>query len=175
MPDFLSDPFLLSFFVAGVVLLVAGHRLLWLFAGIVGFFVGFSLAQTALPDTGLEVRLGLAVAAGLLAIGLVVFVEKVGVGLAGLGAGGLATHWLISGLGYPVEGLMWVPVAIGAGVGWWLSSGVFKLALALLTSVAGAALVLEAVGGGSPYQPLVLLALAAIGVGIQMLGGRKQG
>ncbi len=175
MPDFVSDPFLLAFFIAGVVLLVAGRRLLWLFAGIVGFFVGFSLVQTALPDIGLEVRLGLAAAVGLVATGLAVFVEKVGVGLAGLGAGGLATHWLISGLGYSVEGMMWVTVAIGAAIGWWLSRGVFKLALAVLTSVAGATLVLEALGGGTTYQPLALLGLAVVGVGIQMLGRRKQG
>lgn len=171
MFDFIADPFLLTFFIAGVVLLVAGRKLIWLLGGVVGFFLGFSLVQTGLPDVGLEWRLGLAVLAGLLAIGLVVFIDKVGVGLVGLGVGGLATHWLISNLGYAVEGLVWIAVVAGAAVGWFLSRGVFKLGMATLSSLAGATLVLEAVGGGVSYQPLILLGLTTAGTLIQMFAG----
>lgn len=173
MFDFLSDPFLLTFFIAGVVLLVAGGKLIWLLAGVVGFFLGFSLVQTGLPDMGLEWRLGLAGLAALLAAGLVLFIDKVGVGLVGLGVGGLATHWLIGNLGYPVEGLAWLAVAIGAAVGWFLSRGVFKLGMATLSSLAGATLVLEAVGGGASYQPLILVGLTLLGVLIQVFVGEK--
>lgn len=174
MFDFVRDPFLLGFFIAGVVLLVAGRRLVWLLAGVVGFFLGFSLVQTGLPDAALEVRLGLAVLSGLLATGLVVFIDKVGVGLVGLGVGGLVTHWSISSFGYAVEGPVWIAVAIGAALGWILSRGVFTLGIAVLSSVAGAALVLEAVGGGASYQPLVLLGLTGVGTLIQVLSGRKK-
>lgn len=174
MFDFLSDPFLLAFFIAGVVLLVAGRKLIWLLAAVVGFFVGLSLVQAWLPDLGIEARLGLSVLVGLAAAGLVVFVEKVGVGLVGLGVGGLITHWLISHLGYQVDGWLWLLVAVGAAVGWVLSRGAFKLGMAALSAVAGATLVLEAMGGGASYQPLILVGLAGVGVLIQMLPTRRR-
>ncbi len=173
MFEFLQDPFLIAFFIVGVVLLVTGKRLLWLLAAVVGFFVAFSLVQSSLPDLGLELRLGVAGLVGLLAAGLALLVQKVGVGLVGAGVGGFSVFWLLSNAGYQVSGLGWLAVAVGAVVGLLLGRGVFKLGLAVLSSVAGAALILEALGGGTAYQPLVLLGIAAVGVMIQVFSGRK--
>ncbi len=172
--QFLEDPFLIAFMVAGIALLLAGRKLVWLLAGAVGFFVAFPLIQTWLPDVGVEVRLALGVAAGLIAMGLALFVQKVGVGVVGLGAGALAVYWLISNAGYAVEGWLWALVIVGAVSGWWLARGVFELGLTILSAVAGSTLIFEATGSGASYQPLPLLILAAVGVLAQMFLFRKR-
>jgi len=173
MFEFLQDPFLLSFFVAGVALLVLGRRLVWLLATVVGFFVAFSFLQTWSPDLGLELRLASSAGFGLILAALVLFVQRIGVGVVSAGAGGFVVFWLLTNAGYQLAGVAWVAVAGGAGVGFVLGRGLFRFGLAVLTSIVGAALVLEAVGGGTAYQPAVLLGLAAAGVVIQLLVGRK--
>src|SRR5215203_1926872 len=71
--------------IAGVLLLIAGRRLFWLFVGLVGFFTVYRMFEPASgPPSSWQWTL--AVAAGLLAIVL----QRFAVALAGFFVGGWA-------------------------------------------------------------------------------------
>jgi len=65
--------------IAGVLLLLLGRRILWLFLGILGFFVTRLLALTYLPDLSGQTTLIIALAGGGLAASLILLAEKLAV------------------------------------------------------------------------------------------------
>src|ERR1700709_1533698 len=77
-------------FAAGIVLLVLGRRLFWLFLGVVGFFTLGQLSLDPLHVASPELRLSLSCLAGLFGILLAIFVQKVAIGVAGF----LVGAWL---------------------------------------------------------------------------------
>ncbi|HEY5793016.1 MAG TPA: hypothetical protein VIS74_06945, partial [Chthoniobacterales bacterium] len=72
---------------AGVILLLMGRRLFWIFVGVVGFLVGFQFGTAAFA--GSPWIWLLAVAVGLAACLLAIVLQKVAVVLAGAAAGWL--------------------------------------------------------------------------------------
>src|SRR5215210_265313 len=68
--------------IAGVLLLIAGRRLFWLFVGLVGFFTVYQWFE---PYSGAPSswHWGLAIAARLLGILLAIFLQRFAVALAG--------------------------------------------------------------------------------------------
>ncbi len=159
--------------VCGALLLAFGRRLFWLFVGVVGFAVGFRLAGAYLGDGG--AGLLVALAAGALAALAAVLVQKLAVTLAGFAAGAVGLLWLGEQLGWP-PGAALLAGALAAGVvAAVLVRGLFEVGLIVLSSLAGAALLVEA------WRPeaagLALPLLAAAGVVLQLVGlrrGRRQ-
>ena len=160
----------------GVGLLFFGRRAFWLFVAAAGFLAGLSLANSLLqgPEwVGLIVGLGL----GLLAALLAVAVQRFAIGLAGFLVGGyialqtlplfnLEGGWATV-LAFLVGGVIGV-ILVGMFLGW---------ALISLSSLAGAALIVDALNLDAGLGTLVFIILVVVGVVFQareLQGGRRK-
>ena len=124
----------------GVLLLVFGRRLFWLAVAALGFGLGMALAHAVLGDRGAAAWItGLVL--GLAGALLAVFVQRMAVILAGGLLGALAATLLLERYGAVATGVEAGVVVAGAIVGGALALGIFGLALRVVTSAVGAALV----------------------------------
>lgn len=148
--------------VAGLALLFFGRRLFWLFVGLAGAVITLWLTSRVLHlETGVASLLA-ALVAGLVGALLAVLVQKAAVALMGFLGGAWAVLGLFEllqpGLLGPgrlldfgrLPGEPWVVQAVAAVVGGILgalaAAWLFEIALVILTSLAGALLLVEASG-----------------------------
>jgi hypothetical protein len=160
----------------GVGLLFFGRRAFWLFVAAAGFVAGLSLANNLLQSpewVGVIVGLGI----GLLAALLAVAVQRFAIGMAGFLIGGyialqalpmlnLEGGWATV-LAFIVGGVIGI-ILVGMFLGW---------ALISLSSLAGAALVVDALSLDAGLGTLVFIILVVIGVVFQareLQGGRRK-
>jgi hypothetical protein len=155
--------------MAGLLLLVFGRRLFWLFVAVVGFYGGMTLAARLTDSASALLLVGVIV--GLIGAALAVFLQRGAVLLGGFMAGGtLLTGLIGSLLGGPGQG-GWLPFLIGGILGAILMSVVFDWALMILSSLLGAVLVAayvrQAVGLAQPLGTLLIVGLFIIGFVLQ--------
>lgn len=158
----------------GVVLLVVGRRLYWLLVGLVGFVLGFTLVAEVLEGPAWAEVLG-GVLGGLLASGLAVLFQKVVIAVAGLLIGAMAVLWWAEKMAWGNSWWLWLLAAIAGLAGAWLVRTLFEVGLIVLSSVMGAAVVLEAIARPPDELSPIFLALVAGGILIQSLGSRRRG
>ncbi len=155
--------------LAGVVLLIFGRRLFWLFVAACGFAVGVSLAPQFTTTQSEWKALLVALLLGVLGALLGLLFERVAIGVAGFLAGAyIAIHLLaVIGLQGPVA--FWVGLVVGGLIGAVLLGMVFDWSLIGLSSLAGSFLIADAVHLSlSGNRGLLLwLGLLALGVVIQ--------
>ncbi|MFL6236445.1 MAG: hypothetical protein ACJ76N_25165 [Thermoanaerobaculia bacterium] len=145
--------------LAGLILLVAGRRLFWLFVGLVGFITVYRW---------FEPHWLLALLAGLLGIVLAIFLQRVAIAVAGFFAGGwFAVQLLGLHMANPrgSDLLVFVVAGVIAAV---LALRVFDLALVILSSLAGADLIVGALHPRPGVAKLLLVILAVVGIAVQM-------
>jgi hypothetical protein len=152
--------------IAGVALLIAGRRLFWLFVGLVGFFTVY---RWFAPYSGAAspMRWLLAILAGLVGIVLAIFLQRLAVALAGFLVGG----WFVAGmLGVQLASarggdllLVFIGGVIAAGLAVWL----FDVALVILSSLAGADLIVLALHPRPGPGKLLIVVLALVGIAVQ--------
>lgn len=157
--------------LVGVLLLVLGRRLYWLFVAAVGFLYGLELAPRLLPGQSQAMIVIIALGLALLGALLAVVATKVALGLTGfVAAGGIAAvvlqHLTIES-GLIVLGIYLIAGIIGAV----LFLLLFNAALIVLSSLAGAYLVVlgaEQLRLISPApETALVIVLAAVGIVIQ--------
>lgn len=159
---------------AGALLLLLGRRLYWLLAGVVGFVVAFVVVPRLLPEVDQDMALIVALLAGVAGAVVVVFAQKVVLGLVGALSGGLIALWLAQSLGLE-RGLLWLAAAVvGAVLGIWLVSRMFELALALLSSLLGAQLLVDALPVPARWSLAVYAGLVGLGLFVQLVAGRRR-
>lgn len=161
--------------VLGLLLLLAGRRLFWLLLGVAGFGAGFGLARSWLPSFRLEEwqAVALAILAGLAGALLVVALQRIGVALVGVVAGGFAVLWLLGLSLERVEGLEWLLLALGAAAGGMLAALAFDLALILLSALVGAELVVAGLGATGAAGAAIFVGLVLLGVLAQAFERRR--
>jgi hypothetical protein len=162
--------------IAGVLLLLLGRRILWLFLGILGFFVTRLLALTYLPDLSGQTTLIIALAGGGLAASLILLAEKLAVTgggvLGGAFVGAFVWQQLVPGAG----GMPWIGIVAGAILGFLIVRFVVKLALAIMASAVGAALLALALPEPE-YRMIAFVVLLIVGLVLQsgLLRKKKDG
>lgn len=154
----------LLYIAAGVLLLVLGRKLFWLFVAIVGFLLGLTYIPQLLPGQTDSVILTVSLIAGLLGALLAVLLQKFAVGLAGLAAGGYITYYLLQVSTMDTGQYQWLAILAGALLGAVLAGSMFDWALILITSASGAVLISEGIG---LETYLLLIGLVVIGIIIQ--------
>jgi hypothetical protein len=158
----------------GIGLLFFGRRAFWLFVAAAGFLAGLSLANSLLEGPewfGLIVGLGVALLAALVAVA----VQRFAFGLIGFLVGGYIALQVLplfnveSGwatvIAFGIGGLFGI-ILVGMFLGW---------ALISLSSLAGAALIVDALNLDAGLGTLVFIILVLVGVVFQareMQGGR---
>lgn len=153
--------------LVGIVLLLFGRQLFWLFVAAVGFSIGLELVPYIVqhPPPWLALTVGLAL--GLLAALLALTVQKIAIAVAGFLVGGhvatailaafVATHAQYSGLTFIIGGI----------VGALLLLALFDWALILFSSIAGAQLITSNLHLPSSGGAILFLGLTIFGVVVQ--------
>ena len=150
----------------GIGLLLFGRRVFWLFVAGAGFVAGLSLANNILQSpewVGVVFGLGI----GLLAALLAVFVQRFAIGLAGFLVGGYIALQVLPMLGLDAGWGSWLAIIIGGIIGVTLVGMFLDWALILLSSLAGASLLIEALNLRDGTALLGFIILIMIGVTYQ--------
>jgi hypothetical protein len=151
----------------GAAVLALGRKLYWLFVGVVGFASSFALATRFLSGRPDWMILIIALAAGLLGALLAVFLQNVAIGIAGFLAGGSIGVALANVIGWDPGRFQWVPFLIGGVVSLVLVLALFDWALIVLSSLAGAGLIVQAIDVRRLLAAVVFVALVIVGIAIQ--------
>ena len=154
----------------GVLLLLLGRRLFWLFVGAVGFVAGLRLSEQILPGRPDDVVIVFSLVVGLVAAVLAVVLRRLALAAAGFLAGG---YLLMQLLAVTVQnshqaagGLApWMVFLVGGVIGAVLMNVLFDWTLIILSAMGGAALVCECVHGvNTQIMTAVFTTLAILGV-----------
>src|SRR5215475_9970085 len=148
--------------VVGVALLLFGRRLYWVFVAGIGFLTGLEFAPEVLPGQPEWVILVAALVGARLAVMAQAFV----IGAIGFVAGGGVALRFIRALGVAADTPTWIIVLIGGIVGVVLMLWLFHWALIVLSSLAGASLVVAGVAPRLSHGPAFFLVIAVAIVGI---------
>ena len=155
----------------GIVLILFGRRLFWLFVGAIGFVFAMNLAVQAFPGPqgGISIiALIIGIVAGLIGALLAIFLQELAVGVAGFLAGGQIVLSLMGMLGLTdMSVLAWVLAAVGAVAGLILALALLDWALIILSSLSGAALIAESIVLSQPVIWVIFIAALVIGIIVQ--------
>ena len=160
----------------GVGLLFFGRRAYWLFVAAAGFLAGLSLVNR-LADVPQSVGMIVGLVVGLLAALLAVAVQRFAIGFAGFLVGGYIALQALPALNPDGGGTTTVlTFLIGGIIGLVLVSMFLGWALISLSSLAGAALIVDALGLDAGLGTVVFIILVAVGVVFQArdLQGRRR-
>ena len=155
----------LSQIVLGVVLLVFGRRLFWLFVAIVGFLVGMEFAGVMLIDTPQWVLLAIGAGCGLLGAVLAVFAERVAFSLAGFYAGSYLA--LAVAQSFSADGNSMIVFIIGGVIGALFAVMVMDWAIIILSCLVGAGAIVQALDLGQTMGLIVFVVLVGGGAVLQ--------
>jgi hypothetical protein len=157
----------------GIVLLLLGRRLFWLFVGVAGFLVGMEIAQRFVAGPQ-GMKLLIAIAAGILGAVIAIFLQKAAIAIAGFVIGGYITVELLRASAlFPkalagIQGTAFsVPYIIGGIIGAVLLFVLFDWGLIVLSSLSGASLIVHSVTFQSRALPLLFAVLVVVGIVVQ--------
>lgn len=151
--------------VLGVILLLFGRRLYWLFVAIAGFLVGVQLADAVLADQVAWIRVAAAVGIGILGALVAMLAQRVAFALCGLYAGGFLALAIAQAAGGTDNQLVWF--AVGGAIGAVIAALVMDWAIIVLSSLVGAGAIVGAIGVSPTISLLLFLVLAACGIAFQ--------
>jgi hypothetical protein len=151
--------------VLGLILLVFGLKLFWLFVAIAGFLFGMQFGDLILPFQPLLIRLLVALGAGFLGALLSVLAQRVAFALAGFYGGTYLALILArsSGAGGGNILLFIVAGVIGAVI----ATLIMDWAIIVISSLVGAGAIVDVLALGQGTRIIVFLALVAAGILVQ--------
>jgi hypothetical protein len=153
--------------LVGAAMLLLGRELYWLFVGGTGFVLGTGLVARFLQGQAIWLTIVIAFTVGLLGALLALFVQKLAIAVAGFASGGYVVASLVSVLGMEARWVYWLASLLGGLLGALFVSTVFDWALLVLSSLAGAALIVQAVQLGPVPAILLFLVLTGLGIVVQ--------
>ena len=153
--------------IAGILLLLLGRHLFWLFVGIVGFIAGMNLATQYLVGQSDWVIIVVGLVAGVIGAVLAVLFQRLAVAVAGFLAGSYLAAYLLASLGVDLAQFEGIVTIIAGILGAILVFVLFDWALILLSSLVGASLIVPFVTLDQQLQLILFLVLALVGILIQ--------
>jgi hypothetical protein len=151
----------------GVALSTLGRKLFWLVVAGVGFLSAMALASQWLTGSPDWLIIGLGIVAGLVGALLAIFVQKVAIAVAGFLAGGFLSLGLLNLVGIQPGGISWLIFLVGGILGAILMAVAFNWTLIVLSSLAGASLIADALAGGRPAYAILYIVVLIVGIVIQ--------
>jgi len=151
--------------VLGLIMLVFGRKLFWLFVAIVGFLFGMEFTKLLLVDQPIWVQLLGGLVAGLLGALLAIFVQRVAFILAGFFAGAYFALLLAHPLGVAGTGLL---LAVAGGViGAIVVALLMDWAIIVLSCLVGAGVVVSQLRLRDMKTAIIFFVLVIIGIFVQ--------
>jgi len=151
----------------GIALLIAGNRLFWLFVGVMGFILGLYLAGLLFKGQPEWVFIVASLAFGLVGAVLARSFQQLMVVLAGFVAGGYIISSLINMFHFNIPVSPQILFVLCGLVGAALVTSLFDWAVIVLSSISGAALVVDNLKMGQQTAAILILILMIIGIAIQ--------
>jgi hypothetical protein len=162
--------------IVGLLQLLFGRRITWLFIGLSGFLLGYTFAARLLPGQPLAIQILIGLLLGLVFGGLAIVLQKPLVAVAAFIALGSVGSLIASAanLGATAE---WVLFVILGLIGAVVIYRVYEWGLIAISSLNGAAAILSGLSFLTVYPAFValLLGLALAAVGIIFQGRDYQG
>lgn len=155
------------YMVLGILMLVGGRRLFWVFVGAMGFVAGFTYGQEIFGLESMQTLLIAASVLGIIGIVIALFMQGVAIGITGFLAGSYVTFSLLPLIGEFSPELTWLIALIGGVVGIVLSILLIDWMLILLSSVTGAAVIVQYIPPQSWTKATIWIVLAVTGIVIQ--------
>jgi hypothetical protein len=149
----------------GASLLIWGRKLFWLFIAAAGFLTGWQIAQAITQNQWAGIILGIffAIGGALLAM----FLKTIAIGVAGFLMGGSVLLSLAGLIGLDQGVIVWVIYLIG-GIGGAIIIGMFfDWTVIILSSLGGAALIVNAFSMDGLARIVTLIGLVVFGIVIQ--------
>lgn len=163
--------------IIGSAILLIGRRLFWLFVGCMGFWVGYTFVERFIGPQSAIIVMGVGILTGVAGAFCAIFFQQIAVGLAGFLAGGFLTLRIVEISGYANYGMLWLVCLVGGVLGTVLLVFVFDWALIFLSSLIGAALVVDAIPMAPDIRIWLYPALIVLGFAVQaklMSAGRSR-
>jgi hypothetical protein len=151
----------------GIGLLFLGRKLFWFLTGAAGFLAGWYLSIHVFHVEHQNLILFIAAAAGLLGILVALLLQKIAVLVGGFLAGGYGLMALASMYSLTVSMPAILPFLVGGILGALLARIVFNWGLILLSSLAGAAVIMEVTNPSEPLRTIGMVMLFLIGAYVQ--------
>lgn len=153
--------------IAGLILLLFGRKLFWLFLGIAGFLIGMEITPLFFDEQPRWLQLAMAIGMGGLGAILAILAQRLAFALGGFFAG----MYLALGAGHffaPAAGNTMLFIALGAGmIGAIIAALVMDTAITILACLVGAGAIVGELELGLVMNILVFLLLAGAGFGFQ--------
>jgi hypothetical protein len=151
--------------VLGLILLVFGRKLFWIFVAIAGFLVGLEFTGLVLADQPRWIILSLSIAAGLLGALLAVVAQRVAFGLAGFYGGAYLALAAAQSMG--AEGTRLLCFVLFGIIGAVVAVLIMDWAIIVLSSLVGAGAIVRALELRPTVGLIVFVALATAGCLVQ--------
>ena len=153
--------------VLGTIMLTMGSRLYWLFLSVVGFMLGFDMAEQVMAGRPHSIIIVAAVLGGLAGALLAIFLQRLAIVAGGFLAGGYLAFGLLEGFGMRSNSHHWLFFVLGGIIGVFLMWVLFDWALIILSSGLGSVLVLQALSVGQQMTKLLFFVLLILGTAFQ--------
>jgi len=151
----------------GLLIILFGRKLFWLFVGFTGFFVGFDLVQQIWGEDPGSTAILVAFVIGILGVVVAVFAQRLAITVAGFIGGGYLTFQLLGALGTTSGQVILVGTFVGAVIGAVIVGGLVDYALIVFSSVVGALAIFHEITLGPPLNLILGVVLAMLGIIVQ--------
>jgi Domain of unknown function (DUF4203) len=149
----------------GLIMLVFGRRIFWLFVAVVGFLVGMEFTNLILVNQPQVVQILGGLAAGLIGALLAIFFQRIAFVLAGFFAGAYLAILLAHPLG--LAGASLILAVVGGVIGAIVAAALMDWAIIVLSCLVGAGAIVSRMGLRDVKTAIVFLVLVIIGILIQ--------
>lgn len=163
----------LSYILVGLILLLFGRKLFWLFVAIAGFLAGTALTEVLLGHQPQWVVLVVALGAGCLGAFLAVFAERVAFALAGFYAGTYLA--LLGAQSAGADGNSGVMFLAGGVIGAVFATWIMDWAIIVLSCLVGAGAVVQGLDLWPGVGTMVFGLLVIAGVFLQARAMTRSG
>ena len=158
-----------------ILLIFAGRKLFWILIASIGFVYGAYFAKILLQDSSQWIVFAVALAAGVLGVLIVFFVQRLSIILIGFMGGGYIAVSLIQELGLDSIGMAsWAYFLVGGVIGVIILAIVFEWALIVISSLLGAAIILVTINFNSLLERMIFSILFIFGVVFQLRHYKKK-
>ncbi len=157
------------YIVLGIMMLVGGRRFFWVFVGAMGFVAGFTYGKEIFGFESVQTLLIAASIIGVIGIVISLFMQGIAIGIAGFLAGSYVTFSLLPLFGQYSPEVTWLITLIGGVVGVVLSILIIDWMLIFLSSLTGAAIIVQYISPESWVKPAMWVVLALSGIVIQTI------
>lgn len=165
--------FIVAAFI-GLLMLVMGRQLYWLFVGGIGFIFGILLATQYYGGQSDWIMLFIALLAGVAGALFAYSLEKFAIAAAGLLTGGYLTYVLLLTLGFEIDLIFRILIGVGGVIGLLLVLFNVDWALIILSSLGGATLIVQSTGYSQTISAILFVSMSILGLIIQTVRWRQE-